>query len=213
MLRGVRSPSLDRVAGPCATAVGIGGLLYGALFAWIVAGSPDWVPELWFALLLGGGLVTVAVSVALYLRLRAVDEGLALTALLLGLAGSLGGAVHGAFNLAAQINPASVGEEASPDPGGVFRYLTAGLALSLVGWLVIAGRSSGLPKRLGQLALLSGAILVYVYVGRLYDFITPATRPTLWAPFLYGLVLHPVLYLWLGRLLSPPRRRVPSGDA
>jgi hypothetical protein len=209
----VMSPSLDRVAAPCATAVGIGGLLYGALFAWIVAGSPDWVAEVWFALLLGGGLVTVAVTVALYLRLRAVDEGLALTALLLGLAGALGGAVHGAFNLAAQINPASVGDEASPDPGGVFRYLTAGVALALVGWLVLAGRSPGLPRRLGQLALLSGAILVLIYIGRLYDFITPSNWLTLWPPILYGLVLHPALYLWLGKLLSSPRRRLPSGDA
>lgn len=209
----VVAPSLQRVAGPCATAVGIGGLLYGVLFAWIVAGSPDWVPQVWFALLLGGGLVTVAVSVALYLRLRTVDDGLALTALLLGLAGSLGGAVHGAFNLAAQINPASVGEEASPDPGGVFRYLTAGVALALVGWLVIGGPSAGLPKRLGQLAVLSGAILVFIYIGRLYDFITPSRRLTLTPPFLYGLVLHPLLYLWLGRVLAPRPRRVPSGDA
>ena len=198
------SPSLDRLAGPFATAVGVGGLLYGALFAWIVVGSPDWVPDLWFALLTVGGLLAVPVGVALYQRLRATDEGLALTALLLGLAGALGGVVHGAFNLAAQINPASVGKEASPDPGGIFRYATAGLALVVLGWLIMAGRA--LPRRLGQLALLSGFVLVFIYIGRLYDFITPSNRPTLFPPLLYGLVLHPVFYLWLGRLFSVRER-------
>ncbi|MCA1691461.1 MAG: hypothetical protein LC733_04360 [Actinobacteria bacterium] len=195
------APSLDRLAGPCATAVGLGGLLYGLLFAWIVAGPPGWVPEVWFALLILGAVTSVPVGVALYQRLRKTDEGLALTALLLGLGGAFGGAVHGAFNLASQVNPASVGTGASPDPGGIFRYAVAGIALMLVGWLVMAGRT--LPARWGQLALASGAILVFIYVGRLYDFITPDERATLIPPFLYGLVLHPALYLWLGRLLRP----------
>ncbi len=195
---------MDRWAGPLATAVGVGGLLYGLLFVWIVQGSPDWVAQAWFALLLLGALVSVAVGVALFQRLRPVDEGLALTSLLLGLAGALGGAVHGGFNLAALINPTTVGDEASPDPGGVFRYLTAGLALFLVGWLVVASGGTALPKKLGQLALAAGAILVFIYVGRLYDFITPRHKLTLWPPIVYGLVLHPWLYLWLGRLLRPP---------
>src|SRR5438270_12669635 len=90
----------------------------------------------------------------------------------------------------------------APDPGGIFRYATAGAALALVGWLVVSGRA--LPARLGQLAVLSGAVLVFTYIGRLYDFITPAHRPTLFPPLLHGLVLHPALYLWLGRLLRPP---------
>ena len=198
------TPSLDRWAGPFATAVGVGGLLYGLLFVWIVQGSPDWVPHVWFALLVLGGLVSIAVAVALFQRLRPVDEGLALTSLLLGLTGAMGGVVHGGFNLAALINPTSVGKESSPDPGGVFRYLTAGLALLVVGWLVVAG-GAGLvfPKRLGQLALAAGAILVFIYIGRLYDFITPRHKLTLWPPILYGLILHPGLYLWLGRLLRP----------
>ncbi|MGH9224423.1 MAG: hypothetical protein ACRD2W_11740 [Acidimicrobiales bacterium] len=115
----------------------------------------------------------------------------------------MGGAVHGAFNLAAQINPESVSGANSPDPGGVFRYLTAGVALALIGWLVVSGRVAASPVRLGQLALASGAILVFIYIGRLYDFITPDTKFTLIPPLLYGLVLHPALYLWLGRLWRP----------
>src|SRR5438128_159304 len=156
------NPSLDRWASPFATVVGVGGLLYGLLFIWIVQGAPDWVAQAWFALLVLGGLVSIAVAVVLFQRLRPIDEGLALTSLLLGLAGALGGVVHGGFNLAALINPTSVGDEASPDPGGVFRYLTAGLALLVVGWLIVAaaaGGTSPFPKRLGHLALAAGAIL------------------------------------------------------
>ena len=206
-----RSPSLLRVAGPCAVAVAVGGFLYGALFAWIVVGAPGWVPDVWFAVLVVGGLVTVPVFVALYLRLRVTDDGLALTSLLLGLAGAMGGVVHGGFNLAALINPASVGKEASPDPGGIFRYATAGVALLVVGRLIVGGRA--LPVRFGQLALLAGLILVVTYVGRLYDVITPAHRLTLAPPLVYGLVLHPALYLWLARLLGaggPRPRPAPS---
>ncbi len=120
----------------------------------------------------------------------------------------MGGLVHGAFNLAGQINPSSVGDEASPDPGGIFRYATAGLALLVVGWLITSGRV--LPVRLGQLALLSGAVLVFTYIGRLYEFITPSNRPTLFPPLLYGLILHPVLYLWLGRLLGTGKPARPA---
>ena len=56
----MQTPSLERLAGPCATVVGVGGLLYGALFAWIVVGAPDWVPKVWFALLTVGGLLVLA---------------------------------------------------------------------------------------------------------------------------------------------------------
>ncbi|MCA1675440.1 MAG: hypothetical protein LC799_25730, partial [Actinobacteria bacterium] len=56
------SPSLERVAGPLARAVGVGGLLYGLLFVWIVQGAPDWVPEVWHALLVVGGLLTIPVT-------------------------------------------------------------------------------------------------------------------------------------------------------
>jgi hypothetical protein len=193
------------VAGPLATAVGVGGLLYGLLFLWIVEGAPDWVPEAWHALLVVGGLLTIPVTVALYQVVRDTDEGLALTALLLGVAGALGGVAHGAWNLAAIINIAQVGRDnASPDPGGILRYATAGLALMLIAWLVLADRRGRLPVRFGWLAAGSGVVLIFIYVGRLYDFITPADKISLWAPVLYGLVLFPTLYLWLGRLLRPP---------
>lgn len=200
------SPSLDRLAGPLARAVGVGGLLYGLLFLWIVEDAPDWVPKVWHALLVVGGLLTIPVTVALYQVVRATDEGLALSALLLGIAGALGGVAHGAWNLAAIINVDQVGRDnASPDPGGILRYATAGLALMLIGWLVVAAPPRRLPVRFGWLAVVSGAVLIYIYLGRLYDFVTPAHKISLWAPVLYGLVLSPCLYLWLGRLLGPGR--------
>ena len=184
----------------------MGGLLYGLLFIWIVQGAPDWVPEVWHALLVTGGLLTIPVTVALFQVVRATDEGWALTALLLSVAGALGGVAHGAWNLAAIINIDQVGRDnASPDPGGILRYASAGLALALIGWLVVAARPGRLPVRFGWLAVGSGVVLLYIYVGRLYDFVRPANKISLWAPVLYGLVLFPAMYLWLGRLLGPQR--------
>jgi hypothetical protein len=196
-----RAASLDRLAGSCATAVGVGGLLYGVLFAWIVWGSPAWVPELWFGLLLLGGLLSVPVAVALFQRLRVVDEGLALTALVLAVLASAGGILHGGFGLAKAVNPGAVAEGQSPDALGALRFATGGVSLLVLGWLVAAG--AALPQRLAPLALLSGAVLVFTYLGRVFDFITPDTKATLIPPLLYGLILHPALYLWLGRALRP----------
>lgn len=207
------SPSLDRLAGPLAKAVGVGGLVYGLLFLWIVEGPPGWVPKLWHALLVVGSLLTVPVTVALYQAVRDTDEGFALTALVLGVAGALGGLAHGAWNLAAIINIDQVGRDnASPDPGGILRYAAAGLALLVIGWLVVAGRPSRLPARFGWLAVVNGVVLLYTYLGRLYDFVTPAHKISLWAPVLYGLVLFPGFYLWFGRLVDVGHAAPPDAE-
>ncbi len=88
----VRSPGHERgqrLAGICALLVGFGALVYAILFITIVEGNEETEP--WFAILLVGALTTVPVMIALYIRLRAFDEGVALTALVLGLFGALGG--------------------------------------------------------------------------------------------------------------------------
>ena len=68
-----RVPLFERFAGLAAILVGLGGLAYAALFVWIVAGSPAWVLKAWFALLLGGALLTTAVAAGLYMRLHDVE--------------------------------------------------------------------------------------------------------------------------------------------
>jgi hypothetical protein len=49
--------------------------------------------------------------------------------------------------------------------------------------------------------MFSGALLLLIYFGRLYDFITPASHTSLIPPFLYGFIVHPIFYGALGLIL------------
>ena len=189
------SVRFERLAGAASVLVGLGGLVYAILFIWIVAGAPNWVLETWFALLLGGAFLTVVVAATLYGWLRRVDVSLALAATLFATLGALDGVLHGATNLYRLLNPAS------PGPGevvtaGALRYGAAGLALLGFGALILS--SDLLPRALGWLLGFSGGILVLIFFGRLFQFITPTVKVSLIPPVLYGLVLHPMAYVWLG---------------
>jgi hypothetical protein len=199
----MRSVSFDRFGGNCAVLLGAGGLVYAILFAFVVAGSPTWVTGLWLLFLMIGGFLTTVVAVTLYQRLRETDEGVALWALLLGFAAAIGGILHAGFQLLSLTSPVSaihpIGERTPADPVGILRFGLSGVTLLIIAWLIVRGGQ--FPRRLGILAYIGGALLVFIYVGRLFDFITPADKVTLIPPFLYGFIVHPLLYVWLGRLL------------
>jgi hypothetical protein len=197
----MRSVTFDRFGGNCAILLGIGGLVYAILFAFVVAGSPTWVTGLWLTFLLIGGLLTTVVTVALYQRLRETDEGVALLALLLGFASAVGAVVHATYQLIPLVhpNPLALSPTTPSDPLGLLRFGLAGVTLLILAVLIV--RSEQFPRSLGYLAYFGGALLVFIYVGRLFDFITPANKITLIPPFLYGFIVHPVFYVWLGREL------------
>jgi hypothetical protein len=188
--------TFDRFAGASAILVGLGGLAYGLLFGWIVLGAPRAVAISWLTIGLLGALLTTAVSVALYYRLRETERGFALLALLLGLAASLGQLENSALGLGRALTPEIASEGAPPDPFGAFRFGVAGVALFIVGWLIVRG--GALPRGLGYLAQFGGFLLVLVYLGRLTGVIDPANRITVLPPLLYGVVVHPIFYVWLG---------------
>jgi hypothetical protein len=189
----------DRFAGMCAILVGVGGLIYGILFGAIVLGASEPVAVTWLSLGLAGALLATPVSVALYYRLRDTDRGFALLALLLGVAAALGQFENSALGLGGALTPEIGAEGAPADPFGAFRFGLAGVSLFVVGWLAIRG--GALPPGLGYLAEAGGILLVLVYLGRLFGVIDPATRITVVPPVLYGVVVHPVLYVWLGVVL------------
>jgi hypothetical protein len=190
--------SFERLAGTCSIAVAFGALAFAAIFAVIVGGSSQGKP--FFALLLGGAVVIVPLLVALYERLRETDAAYALTALVFGLLGALGGILHGGYELAALQTPSATTYYPGPEAvtKGVLRYGCAGLGLFLFGWLI--ARGGRLPRPLGWVGMFGGALLVLIYFGRLYDFITPASHTSLIPPFLYGFVVHPIFYGALGVL-------------
>lgn len=202
-------PRFERLAGWCALVVGVGALAYAIVFAVIVLGEPPtWVVGLWFFLLLVGGLLTIPVLVALYQRLRGTDGGFAMLGLLLGLAGAVGAAVHGGYDLGNVIRPVAGAPPTelpnAVDPRGLLTFGFMALSLFVVSFLIVRGGT--LPAGLGNLGYLSGALLVVIYLGRLIAF-DPRTPLLLVAALLSGLVVNPAWWLWLGRTLLGPRSR------
>ena len=94
-VRSTTPSAYERFAGVCAVLVGALTLLYSISFI-ILINEP-----LSSFCLLANGLLATAVLVALHERLRSTDGSFALWALLLGLAGAIGSALHGGYDLAA----------------------------------------------------------------------------------------------------------------
>jgi hypothetical protein len=207
------SPSFERFAGLASILVVVGAVLYSIFFIWIVEGGGSNVKAVWFFLLMLGGIGTVPVLIAVYFRLRETDPGFALLAFLFGLGAALGAVLHGSYYLAAEITPPAEGLAPGQEDvaKGALRYLVLGLFFLLTSWLIQRART--LPLGLAYLGYLGGAILVFIYIGRLFDFITPDDYVSLLPPIVYGFVVHPVWYLWLGITLwrAPVAALPPAG--
>jgi hypothetical protein len=203
--------SFERFAGLCSIAVAFGAIAFSVIFAIIVGGSSQ--GKAFFAVLLGGAIVSIPVIVAIFQRLRETDESLALTALVFGLLGALGGILHGGYEYAVLQTPPSEGYYPGVEAvtKGVLRYGSAGLALVLVGWLILRG--GRFPRPLGFVGIFGGALLVLIYFGRLYDFITPASHTSLIPPFLYGFIVHPIFYGTVGVVLWRSGQRAVTDTA
>jgi hypothetical protein len=189
-----RSASFERFAGVCAILAGVSDFLYAVAFV-------DLQSALFSGLfLMLTGLFTTAALVAVYERLRETDASFALLALLLGVAGALGSAVHGGYDLANVINPPpSMPDLPNPvDPRGLLTFGVAGAALFIVSWLI--GRGRRFPKGLGYLGYVSAILLLALYLGRLIVF--DPTSPVILAPaLLNGFLVSPIFYVWLGLAL------------
>ena len=198
--------SFNKLAGWLGVFIGVGGLAYGILFAAIVEGATGAIVNTWFLLAILGGLAATGLFVALYDRVREISPNVALWALLLGVAGGLGQMLNAsvAMSYSTGATPSPAGNfEGTPDPVGILRFAVNGLALFLIAGLLT--KDNRFPKRLSYLGQLGGVLLVIMYVGRLAEIIDPADRITLIPPLLYGLVVHPVFYVWVGReLLRQP---------
>jgi hypothetical protein len=195
----VRSASFERFAGVCAILAGAFGFLYAVAFV-----------VLQNALLSGlflmlTGLLTTTALVAVYERLRETDPSFALLALLLGVAGSLGSAVHGGYDLANVINPPSTMPDLpnQVDPRGLLTFGVAGIALFVASWLIVRG--GRLPRGLGYLGYGSAVLLLALYLGRLI--VLDPTSPLILVPaLLSGFLANPIFYVWLGLALLRGRR-------
>jgi hypothetical protein len=178
---------------------GLAALGYSVTFAVVVQDGERWAQWASSLLLAGGALVALPVVIALFLRVRAVDEGFALLAVAVGLLGAAGTLFHAMFDLGNLANdPGQTFDFPSPtDPRGFATFLLAGLTIGL--FSVLLGRT-GVPRGLVRLGVVVAVLLAWVWLGRL----TALDPKAAWvAPAVVGsgFVGVPVWYCWVGRLL------------
>lgn len=198
---------MPSVGGLCAVLAGIAGFLYAAAFLIVARISPE-AGRFWSALfLMLGGLLSTGALTALYERVRGTGgKGLALWALLLGIAGVMGAAIHGGYDLAGAVQPtaqaAAPADAPSPvDPRGLLTFAVTGLALVIFGALISAG--GPLPRGLGSLAYVQGALLIILYLGRLIVLV-PSSPVIVIPAIVSGFITGPAWYVWLGLALRRP---------
>lgn len=186
--------AFESVGGVAALVAGVAGFLYAVAFIILKNAGLSAL----FLLLIG--LFSLVALVALYGRLRHVDESAALLGLLFSLAGAVGAMVHGGYDLSNALHPPSSlpALPSAVDPRGLLTFGLAGLGLGVFAWLIGGERS--LPSRLGLLGYLTALLLVILYAARLI--VLDATSPAVAIPaVLSGFIVNPAWYVWLGMTL------------
>lgn len=206
----MKTTAFEKFAGLCAILAGLAGLLYSLAFIVIARSAPNTGALLSALFLTLGGLLSTAALSGLYRRVREVDGGFALLALVLGVTAAIGSALHGGYDLANALNPPDVNVlnlanlPSQVDPRGLLTFGVAGIGLIIFAALI--KRGGQLPNGLGTLAYLLAALFIIIYLGRLI--ILDATSLIIVIPAaLTGFVINPTWYIWLGVAL----RRKPYG--
>ena len=186
------STPYERFAGVCAIAAGVLTLVYSVSFIILVnEGLSSFC-------LLVNGLLGSAVVVALYQRVRQADASFALWALVLGLAGAIGSALHGGYDLAAVLHEHGAVDPSLPaamDPRGLLTFGATSISLWVFAWLIL--RSGSLPRGIGYLGYAVAVLQIILYLGRLILF--DAKNLVIVIPaLLAGFIATPVWYVWLG---------------
>ena len=199
----MKSTAFERFAGLCAILAGVAGFLYSVSFIVIAQRAPTLGGLLSPLFLVLSGLLAAGALVGVYQRVQPAEPGFALLALGLGLAGALGAAVHGGYDLSNAINPpldnaaAAANLPSQIDPRGMLTFGVAGLALLFFAWLMSRG---GFSRGLSGLGYVVAVLLVWIYLARLI--VQTPTNPVLLVPvLLVGFILNPVWYIWLGASL------------
>ena len=188
---------LERLAGVAALAAAASALLYSITFLAIDDGASNFF-------LLVGSLLAFPVFVALYGRLRAVDDGYALLALVLGIAGTFGAVTHAGYGVANEINDPGfgLGLPYPSDPRGLTTFGLTGLAVLV--FALLARRGGVFDPRLATLGIVFAGLLLLVYLARLI--VLESDDPLVTIPAaITGAIATPAWYAWVGRELLRAR--------
>jgi hypothetical protein len=199
------SPLFDRTASWMAYLSAAVALAYSVSFGYYVREGDRWAQYTSSGLLIAGGIVGLPVLVALYLRVRHVDEGFAIVALVIALAAALGSVLHGAHDVAMFAHPDKVATSVDypnfTDPRGFSTFALFGLGMIV---LAAMSRAAALPKPIALVGALTGVLAVVVYIGRV-----TVVDPKRWwvaiAAIGAGVVGVPVWNVLVGRALRAGR--------
>jgi hypothetical protein len=195
------TPAFRTFSGWCAVLAATASVVFTVAFSIVVQEGERGAQWVSAVTLTAGALITVPVLVALHARLREPEAQFALVGLLLGVAGVVATAIHGAFDIAGLSNPGKPDLSELPnavDPRGFMTFAITGLALLVFGWL--GSRDGGLPATVARLAMIAGVLLLVLYFGRL-TVLNPKTNVIKATALVQGLVVSPAFFLGLGRSL------------
>lgn len=199
------SSAFMRFAGVGGIVAAISSLLYAVFFLLVKGSAHQLLPPLLLAV---GGLLATAVLTALYSLVRDADPLFALWALALGLLGQLGALIHGAHDLALVLIPAPTNAPDlgtlpnQLDPRGLLAFGLTGLSTFILSWLIVRG--GALPRGLGYLGCVLGALLIALFLGTLFT--NDASSLFILVPGgLASLIANPAWLLWLGVTLLRQR--------
>ncbi len=102
-----------------------------------------------------------------------------------------------------KIDLSAAGLPNETDPRGLLTFGATALALFIVAWLILRGAE--FPRGLAYLAFVSAVLLVVIYLGRLIV-LNPKSPVLLVAALLFGFVVNPAWYVWLGLVLLSAKR-------
>jgi hypothetical protein len=192
--------SFDRFAGWASILAGVAGIGYAVAFV-VLKNGPLSAQFLTLA-----PLFAVAGLVAVFERVRSIDDGYATLALALGVFGSLAASTHGVYDLSNVLHPPATAlptdVPSALDPRGYATFALTGLAVLILAGL--ARRSGELPGWVGSLGMALGVFLVLTFLARLV--VLDATSLLVLLPALVSGLLSPVFFLLLGGWLLGWRR-------
>ena len=223
----MKGQTYQRFAGAAAVLVALSSLIYGLVFLFLVpADLKDLPPKSLIAfdanpsgrqiaslMLALGGLAASAAIVAVYQRLREVNEGWALWSFILGITYSVLTTLYGVYitfllpalshlyvtnasNPAIQQAAVAIGSIPSAlDPSGFTKFFLSGLWLLITGVLMIRSRYFALA--LGYLALIAGVGVLLLFTG----VATNTTSLILGTGVSGAAVVGPIFWLWVGYTL------------